>query len=386
MILRPLQWIGPVSFFVLLACGSKANPPAGTPAVKINGARPESELATLTLTADAERRLGIVVEPALLRPMPRRLESSGEVVIPPGQSLLVTAPIAGTVEIANANFLHPGNVLRRGQFVLALAPLPAVNEIASLQIRVDVARKRRDRAAQLLVDGAGSRRALEDAEAELQVSEQNARATQPGGKGISSGALRVVSPGNGILRDLRVGVGQTVAAGTPLFQVDAATRLWVRAIVYAGDAWQIDREAGARVSALSMHERGASVLATSVTAPPSANPDTASVDMFFALPAFSADAGSEFFQLRPGQRVAVSLSMNDAEERLVIPWSAVLFDSLGGTWAYVRVTEHKYERRRIDVHHVVGETAVLARGLVAGTMVVGVGAHELFGTEFGAGK
>jgi hypothetical protein len=66
----------------------------------------------------------------------------------------------------------------------------------------------------------------------------------------------------------------------------------------------------------------------------------------------------------------------------VIPYSAVVYDTDGSTWAYVNVAAGTYERKPITVTEIDGETAQLSAGPAAGTAVVTVGAAELLGTEY----
>jgi hypothetical protein len=115
-----------------------------------------------------------------------------------------------------------------------------------------------------------------------------------------------------------------------------------------------------------------------VAAPPSADPASASVDLFYELPGG---------MLRPGERVGVTLPLStNAERALVVPLSAIVRDMSGGAWVYEQTDSVKFARRRVELARVVGSRAVLARGPRKGTRVVTAGAAELFGTEFGAGK
>ena len=110
-----------------------------------------------------------------------------------------------------------------------------------------------------------------------------------------------------------------------------------------------------------------------------ADPQAATVDLFYELA--NPDA-----KLRPGQRVSVELPTAVTSEDLVVPHAAILFDIYGGTWVYENVGPQQYVRQRVAVRDVVGDLAVLGRGLEPGAKVVTSGAAELFGTEFGAGK
>lgn len=71
--------------------------------------------------------------------------------------------------------------------------------------------------------------------------------------------------------------------------------------------------------------------------------------------------------------------------RKVVPYSAVLYDATGKSYAYGNPQPLVYIRVPLDVDSVDGELAVLNDGPPAGTAVVTVGASELFGTEFEVG-
>jgi len=68
--------------------------------------------------------------------------------------------------------------------------------------------------------------------------------------------------------------------------------------------------------------------------------------------------------------------------REIIPYSAVVYDTDGSTWAYVNTAARTYERKPITVTEIDGEIAQLSAGPAAGTPVVTVGAAELLGTEY----
>lgn len=66
----------------------------------------------------------------------------------------------------------------------------------------------------------------------------------------------------------------------------------------------------------------------------------------------------------------------------VIPYSAVVYDNDGSTWAFVNTAPRTFVRQRITVGAIQGSTAVLTAGPAAGAAVVTVGAPELLGTEY----
>lgn len=203
-----------------------------------------------------------------------------------------------------------------------------------------------------------------------------------GGTGTASSgpALPIGAPETGVVDAVHVAPGQTVAAAAPLFEVVRLDRVWIRVPVYVGDVREVVRGASASISGIGGTAGTAARIARPIAAPPSADPNAASVDLYYEL-------GNADGFLRPGERVAATLPLTgDEGEQLTVPWSAVLHDAFGGTWIYARVAPHVYSRQRVAVRNVVGDLAVLAAGPAPGTEVVSVGAAELFGTEFGTGK
>jgi hypothetical protein len=66
----------------------------------------------------------------------------------------------------------------------------------------------------------------------------------------------------------------------------------------------------------------------------------------------------------------------------LIPYSAVVYDNDGSTWAFVNTAPRTYVRQRIAIGAIQGSTAVLTAGPAGGAVVVTVGAPELLGTEY----
>ena len=199
-------------------------------------------------------------------------------------------------------------------------------------------------------------------------------------RGVSAtGALALDAPFDAVLQAVHAGPGQTVAAAAPLFDLVRLDTVWIRVPLYAGDIDQIDRRAPARVVPLGAAGTSPGTVARPVTAPPSADPSTAAVDLYYAAP----NPGGA---LRPGQRVGVRVPLTSPAQSLVVPRAALLHDAYGGSWVYEARESNVFVRRRVSVVDLVEDLAVLDQGPPPGTRVVTAGAAELFGTEFGAGK
>lgn len=363
---------------------SKAEAPA-----HVDAAKPEAELTTVRLSAEAVKRLGIETVVARTDAAPATRSLGGEVTVPEGRLVTVTAPIAGTITTAAAP--QPGTRVARGARLMTLAPLTSSDRDQSIEARravdaaqadANVVRLRLQRLEQLLKDGAASVRSVEEARGQLQVAEsalnaarERLTAVRQGPVG-PQGEITIAAPLDGVVQSISAASGQTVAASAPLIQIAQVSTLWVRVPVFAGDVDEIDAGQAASVTRLGGGDPPRP--ATRVTAPLKADPSAASVDLYYEL----QGAGATF---RPGERVMVELPLKNAERGLVVPDAAVLYDIHGDAWVYQDMGGNSYARKRVQIARHAGGRAVIARGLAEGVKVVTVGAAELFGTEFGAG-
>jgi hypothetical protein len=85
------------------------------------------------------------------------------------------------------------------------------------------------------------------------------------------------------------------------------------------------------------------------------------------------------------ETVAVAEQLLNGASRLVVPYAAVLYDATGATWVYTNPEGLAFVRAPITVERIEGDIAVLVSGPPAGTLVVTVGAPELWGAENGVG-
>ena len=87
-----------------------------------------------------------------------------------------------------------------------------------------------------------------------------------------------------------------------------------------------------------------------------------------------------------GQRVRVALSLTGSgSQSRVVPYAAVIYGLHGETWVYTNPEPLVFVRVPIVIDYIEGDFAVLAEGPAADTLVVTVGASELFGAESGVG-
>ncbi len=365
----------------------------------------EDQGASVILTADSETKLAIRTAPVVRKPMPRKRVYGGEVIVPPGRSLIVSAPLAGTIRPGPIPVA--GQAVKTGTPVLHLVPLldpvgranltasrvDADGQVKGAEEQFKITRITFERAKEVLSGGAGRQRDVDDAQAAMEVAKQSLAAAiarrdllaKVLGELESGGASPIAldPPANGVLRNVSALPGQTVPAGAPLFEVVNLDTVWVRVPVYVGDRDELDATAPAAVGSLSSRVGDVTRPAAVVSAPPTANPVTGTVDLFYSVSNSGAGEGTPY---SPGQRVAVSVALKEPADALTIPWSAIVYDYHGGAWVYVKGADHAYSRVRVLVRYISGETAVLAEGPAPGKEVVIAGAAELFGTETGFSK
>ncbi len=374
------------------ACGSAPASPAPAPPAHVESPVPEASITTVQFTAEAEARLAIETATVAEGAVPAVRLVGGEVVVPPGRALAVTAPIAGVVRaLPGATPVLPGSTVHRGDALFRLVPLAPVDrdvraradrEVLAATATLEAAEARMTRTEQLVAERASSQRVLEEvtaardvARADLGVAERRARTVRSSPL-LADVSLTVRAPDDGIVRLLSVAPEQAVAQGAPLLEIVAVEALEIRVPVYAGDLARIDLARPA-----SAHRLGApagdrtSVLP--IAGPPTADPLNVTVDRFYALP---SDAG-----FAPGERALVELPLLEEENARTMPWASIVLDAEGSAWAYACAGEHAYRRVRVDPIRRAGDLAVFARGPARGTCVASVGAAEIFGTEFEPG-
>lgn len=378
---------------LLAGCGDKKPAAASAPAAKVEGPVKESELNAVTLTPEAETRVGIEVTAVERRQVADTKMIAGEVVVPPGMSLDVAAPVAGTIASTSAGAVNAGRRVRRGEALFRIIPLlpaerdlriNAERDVEAAAATVEAARKKVARAEQLFADGSGSRRSLEEAGAELGNAEAAAKAGRERLAVVNRSPINqaneivVSAPSDGVVETVDAAPGQSVAASAKLLRISRIDRLWIKVAIYAGDRRTFDLQRGADVLRLDDPPDAPGLPARQVAAPPTANPGAAAVDVVFEL----TGPGD----LQPGERVLVRLSGRGGDAATVIPASALLHDIHGSVWVYEQTAAHVFARRRVEVRDTTGGMAVLVRGLKPGALVVTTGAAELYGVEFGAGK
>ena len=368
-----------------LACAPPPKPSSSAPAAKLERTSLEG-LVSITLREDAEAALGVVVVPVEKSKRPGQVLVGGEVMVPAGRDFVLAAPVGGRIA---GSLLQPGAVVKSGQVLLTLVPLAtldrdvrarALRDLEVARAELQLAEARLKRADHMMNDRSGSVRAFEDARAQQQVAQASVASAQSRLATLASGALdadvslSVKSPTDGLLRAVRVAIGQSVPAGAPLVEIASAGR-WVRTALSSGDAVRTAASAHVWAQRLGSDER---VELASLKGPPSSDPVRGTVDVFYALPST--------VEWAPGERVIVQLETDGQEERVSVPFASVVRDAEGGAWVYLQTAPHQFRRQRVEVLRREGDLMVLAKGPAPAAKVVSAGAVELWGFELGADR
>lgn len=408
-------------FGLCCAAGCQPHSPSpateATPPAKVAHPGDESALNTITLTQQAEQRLGVELAEVRREEVRRRRTLGGEVIVPPGQTIVVSAPFAGILSPpAGAAVPEPGGKVAAGQPIfrfmplltperdvltpadririaqtkadVAVAQIEAERQVATAKVQLQAAKIAHDRAVQLLADKAGSQRSVDEAAAQRTLAEEALRTAEARHKFLTAIKLDeeagqvvprdIAAPVAGVLKSIEGAAGKTVSLGEPLLTLVQLDRLWIRVPIYAGQRRDIDTSFEATVAEYG-RPAGEARAARYAAAPPSADPQAATVDLFYEID--NADGS-----LHPGQKLAVTLAEHATAAALIVPWSAILYDIHGGEWVYEQTAPQTFVRRRVEVQFIDKDRAILAKGPPEGANIVTQGAAELFGTEFGIGK
>ncbi len=112
-------------FLCVSGCSGKPDKSVSTKVApaKVEMVPHETELATLTLTADAVKRLAIQTVPVEKRDVSRHRTLAGEAIVPSGRSIIAAAPVPGVIAAVDNIFPQPGSKVVAAQPLMILQPL-----------------------------------------------------------------------------------------------------------------------------------------------------------------------------------------------------------------------------------------------------------------------
>jgi hypothetical protein len=102
------------------------------------------------------------------------------------------------------------------------------------------------------------------------------------------------------------------------------------------------------------------------------------------VPVEGSDTSRVILTAQAAERLGIQTApVRDVAGGTVIPYSAVVYDPDGKTWAYANPEPLTFLRSAITVDRITGDEAFLLEGPPPGTAVVTIGAVELYGAELG---
>src|SRR5207247_7774047 len=78
---------------------------------KVDKVQQEAELNKIVLTAEAEQRLGLMLAEIAVKQINRVRSYGGEIALPPGASLVISAPVSGRVQPAAAGTMPTAGMI-----------------------------------------------------------------------------------------------------------------------------------------------------------------------------------------------------------------------------------------------------------------------------------
>lgn len=394
----------------LAGCGAPSSPAASASAKpaapsKVTAPTKEADLATVTLTPEAETRLGLGFADVERKRVPRTTTYGGVIEVPSGGQITVASPFNGVLNAPKGTGVPaPGHSVKQGQTIFSLVPIltpesialmaPALiqaeGQVKTMTDQLKIAKVNLDRAKKMVKDNLGGTAVLVDAQAQHDLAETNLRAaernrdilaqvTTDATKG-SFNAQEITSPAGGVIQSLLALPDQKVQAGAPLFVVQILDPVWVRVPVYVGDLAKLAPDREAEVRGVADAPSAPARRGKPIIAPPSGDPLAATVNIYY-------EVENKDGLLRTGQRVGVTLPLQGEDENLTVPRGSLVRDIHGNTWVYVKTGDHAFSRRLTMIDRVVGDLAVVANAkLKPGDKVVTEGTAELYGAEFGGFK
>ena len=412
--LRTIAWCGLATIWLMALTSHAVTSAADGSVASVANPVTESSLTQIRLTHDAEKRLGIQVEPAKSGTMQDRRLYPGFAMTPVGRDVTFVSPIMGLVRIA-AGGLAMGRTIKADDVLLSIVPSAAdgammspsdhiaytralsdlqtalaraAGELKAAEVGLAASRIRLNRTERLRQSNAAAQKTFDEATAEFQQSEARFAAAKSIAESIRSSTERfakgspagvpIKSPFAGILADVLVSDQQIVMSGAPLVRITNADRLWVRVPIPAGDRLRVDRAGNALVGNLGARDARAFRAAKPIVGPKTTDPNAGTLDVYYE---FDNDG-----TLQPGERLGVSLPTSARADGVIIPNSAIVIDISGGEWVYERIADQTFARRRVEVLNATLSEILIRNSLRPGAPIVVTGAAELFGVEFGAGK
>ncbi|MFO0980111.1 MAG: efflux RND transporter periplasmic adaptor subunit [Planctomycetaceae bacterium] len=353
----------------------------------------------MVFDADRRRENGIETTPVSRQRIAKTVRRIGWYIAPPASETVVRSPVAGfVVPQSQQPWLQPGQTVEAlttlGQINVFLTPqeisqLVLAKEDNDIQMQqalvtmelseaqLKLATSARDAVTGVRIDQI--REAYERSKAAYKEAQEKLPflIQEPYDNGVVLKPIPVPASPAGRIIQLHVTPGQFVQAGDPLWTVGDWTTLWVRVPVFSGELHEAETAMAATVE---IPEASMPVPVSRVDVPSPADPKTRTVDLIFSV-------ANPDWKLRVGQSASVSLSLAEEADVLVVPSSALLYDSFGNVFCYAAESGSDiFERRRLELNGSAGSSGagssvIVVRGIDDDDIVISRGAEQLSAEE-----
>lgn len=357
----------------------------------------ESDFNRVHISAETADSIGLELAHVEKRHMPDLHVYAGEMMLPSGRGVAITAPFTGIIKEYVSSLPISGTRVRKNQTLFTLVPIlnpetrssmktalvDTISQLENGETQLRSAKQAYERASQMYEDQTGSKRAMEEAKTAYDIAFRNREAAvskkaeiEEIVNGVGSQPFKIKAPRDAIISTLAVSTDQLVTSGHLLAEVMDTSTLWAKVPIPVGDFGGLARKSPALIANPSDLHHKDGPLAYPIDGPVTANQTTGTVDLYYSIP--NSDN-----KLIVGQQVNISIRSTSEKPAVAIPWSAVVFDINGGTWVYQSKGPYVFERIRIAVSYLNGPYAVITSNLPLGTEIVSKGALELLGIETG---
>lgn len=198
-----------------------------------------------------------------------------------------------------------------------------------------------------------------------------------GGKVVPSSSVQVVRQeprgAFGGFGDVSA-IAQVQPAAPAVESVTSGNEAWIRLALSEEEWGRVAQDKPARLVSLS-GDGSQALVAHPVPIPPFVDLRRSMLTVYYIVP-----EEGHGLALNERTRLEVELKGSGGTQR-VVPYSALYYDDEGAAWVYLVVAPLTYERQRVEVERIVGESAVLAGGPAVDSEVVTLGAPLLYGAE-----
>jgi cobalt-zinc-cadmium efflux system membrane fusion protein len=367
----------------LLVLVSSCSRPSASPAADGGGqasALPPDAVALVRI--DPSMTEAVRVAPVGLRTVPREIRTTGKVQFDEGRVARVLAPVAGQVVGLHVNV---GDRVARGETLFSLnsrEASAAIEEALNARHDFDLAEKTLTMTQDLFDHQAASQIALQQAatdvvKSRVRVDRTAAALTAIGlptaeDLGRLDAKVPVTSPLAGAVIDRHLSDGQYVQPDpAPLLTIADLSTVWVEADVFERDLrlLRIGESAEVQTTAYPDERFVAKVAYVSDVL----DPATRTVKVRFVV-------ANSRLRLKPEMFATVILLVEDAEQALTVPASAVIAEG-EKSFVYVAIDDRTFVRKAVEAAADAPNSRRIIRGLKAGDRVVTVGAVLLRGHE-----